>query len=129
MIIDSSALMCCFFNEPEAAIFANAMKRAPLLRMGAPIYLESCIVAASRHGPAALPKLDLLVRVSNIEIIPFTRAAAYMASEAFIRYGKGRHPAGLNFGDCMSYALAKTEVMPLLFKGDDFRRTDVEAAL
>lgn len=129
MIVDTSALICVFFNEPETAVFAQAMERASVLRMGAPTYFESCIVVASRHGLAALQKLELLVRISNIEIIPFTRSAAYSASDAFIRYGKGRHPAGLNFGDCMSYALAKTEVMPLLFKGDDFRLTDIEAAL
>ena len=129
MIVDSSALICVFFDEPDSAAFAYAMEHASELRMGAPTYVESCIVVTSRHGLAALPKLELLVRISNIEIVSFTSTAAFVASDAFVRFGKGRHPAGLNFGDCMSYALAKTELMPLLFKGDDFRLTDVEAAI
>jgi len=129
MIVDSSALICVLFNEPEAPAFVRAMDQALVLRIGAPLYLESCIVAATRHGPLVLQDLAQLVRASNIEIVPFTKAAAYTASDAFMKYGKGRHPAALNFADCMSYALAKTEVMPLLFKGDDFRLTDVEPAI
>ncbi len=129
MIVDSSALICVLFDEPEAPRFIRAMEQASVLHMGAPLYLESCIVAASRHGPSILQDLAQLVRASNIDIVPFTKAAAYTAADAFMKYGKGRHPAALNFADCMSYALAKTEVMPLLFKGDDFRLTDIEAAL
>jgi ribonuclease VapC len=129
MIVDSSALLCVFFDEPDALVFVRAMRGATILRIGAPTYFESCIVAGTRHGSEALPELDRLVRISNIEIVAFTKSAALFASDVFMRYGKGRHPAGLNFGDCMSYALAKTEMMPLLFKGNDFRLTDIEAAL
>ena len=129
MILDSSALLAVAFEEPEALAFMAAMQDASDLRMGAPSYVETCIVVASRRGPRALPRLHLLAQVTKIEIIPFSRSAALIAAEAFLKYGKGRHPAGLNFGDCMSYALAKTEVMPLLFKGEDFRLTDVEAAI
>ena len=129
MIVDTSALICVFLGEPDASVFADAMELAPVLRMGAPLYVEACIVAVSRHGPAALPRLELLIQISSFEIIPFTRNAARVASDAFVKYGKGRHKAGLNYADCMSYALAKTELMPLLFKGDDFRLTDVKAAL
>ncbi|MGH6907202.1 MAG: type II toxin-antitoxin system VapC family toxin, partial [Aestuariivirga sp.] len=78
---------------------------------------------------SAVQPIDGFIREAGIQLIPFTAAAAMIAVQAFIKYGKGRHPAGLNFGDCMSYALAKTEVMPLLFKGEDFRLTDIEAAL
>ena len=129
MIVDSSALICVFLGEPDASIFADAMERAPVLRMGAPLYVESCIVAVSRHGPAALPKLELLTQILNIEIIPFTKNAARVASDAFVKYGKGRHKAGLNYAGCMSYAMAKTELMPLLFKGNDFRLMDIESAI
>lgn len=129
MIVDSSALICVLFNEPEAPDFLRAMERASVRRMGAPLYLESCIVAASRYGPLVLQDLAQMVRISDIDIVPFTEAAAHIASDSFMKYGKGRHRAALNFADCMSYALAKTEVMPLLFKGDDFRLTDVEPAI
>ncbi len=129
MIVDSSALLAIAFEEPEAITFIGAMQDAGDLRMGAPTYVESCIVVATRRGPSALPRLHLLAQVTKIEIVPFSRSAALIASEAFLKYGKGRHPAGLNFGDCMSYALAKTELMPLLFKGDDFRLTDIKAAI
>jgi ribonuclease VapC len=129
MIVDSSAYICVFLDEPDAPIFADAMERAPVLRMGAPLYVEVCIVAVSRLGPAALPRLELFTQISSIEIIPFTKHAARVASDAFVKYGKGRHKAGLNYADCMSYALAKTELMPLLFKGNDFRLTDIESAL
>lgn len=129
MIVDTSALICVFLDEPEARSYAGMIERAPILLMGAPLYVEACIVAASRHGPAALPKLEVLTQISNIEIIPFTKAAARVAADAFVKFGKGRHKAALNYADCMSYALAKTEMMPLLFKGGDFRLTDIEAAL
>src|SRR5580765_2518774 len=112
MIVDTSALISVFLSEPDASLYAGIMERAPLLRMGAPLYFEACIVAVSRNGPAALPKLELITQVSNIEIIPFTGAAARVAAEAFVKYGKGRHKAALNYADCMSYALAKTEMMP-----------------
>ena len=129
MIVDTSALICVFFGETDAAVYAHVLELAPLLRMAAPSYVETCIVVAARHGPAAIQKLEHFLQNSEMEIVPFTRNAARVAADAFVRYGKGRHRAGLNFGDCMSYALAKTELMPLLFKGDDFRLTDVEAAI
>jgi ribonuclease VapC len=129
MVVDTSALIGVFFGEPDAAVYSYALERAPVRRMAAPSYVESCIVVAARLGPAALQKFERFLQDAQIEIVPFSKNAARVAIDAFIRFGKGRHPAGLNFGDCMSYALARTEVMPLLFKGDDFRLTDVEAAL
>ncbi|MBC8037928.1 MAG: type II toxin-antitoxin system VapC family toxin [Rhizobiales bacterium] len=80
-------------------------------------------------GLAAKQNIDHLIASTGISVVPFDGAAAQAAAGAFIRYGKGRHPASLNFGDCISYALSKTEMLPLLFKGEDFRQTDVKAAL
>jgi ribonuclease VapC len=97
--------------------------------MAAPTLLEASLVIIGRKGKAASAGLDSFLVRSGIEIISFTAAAANVAVDAFVKYGKGRHPAGLNFGDCISYAMAKTEVMPLLFKGEDFRLTDIEAAI
>lgn len=129
MVVDSSALLCVFFNEPEMSVFAGAMERAAILRMGAPTFVESSIVAICRRGPAVLPKLELFMETAGIRIVPFTSSAGRVAAQAYVRFGKGRHPAGLNFGDCISYAVAKTEAMPLLFKGNDFRLTDVAVAV
>jgi ribonuclease VapC len=83
----------------------------------------------ARNGPPGLARLDAFLAEAEIETLPFTAAHATAARDAFLRYGKGRHPAGLNFGDCMSYAVAKMEGRPLLFKGDDFRQTDIEAVV
>ena len=87
------------------------------------------MVLAGRKNEAALDRLDAYLRESSISVMPFTLEHALVARQAFLRYGKGRHKAALNFGDCIAYATAKLEGMPLLFKGDDFALTDVEAAL
>lgn len=87
------------------------------------------MVAESRSGDAGIRQREALFRIARIAIQAVTEEQAYIASQAFSTFGKGRHPAGLNFGDCFSYALAKATGEPLLFKGDDFRKTDVRAAL
>lgn len=129
MIVDASALIAILLSEPDAPLLARALNTAEPRLMAAPTYLEVCMVVVGRKGPDAKLGIDHLIARSAISIVPFNGDAAQVAAEAFIKYGRGRHPAGLNFGDCISYALAKTEVMPLLFKGDDFRLTDIEAAL
>ena len=129
MIVDSSALVAILLGEAETLSFARALREAPVKLIGAPTYLETCMVMIRWTGVEARRDVDDIVRRSEIQVVPFTPQAASLAVTAFLNYGKGRHPAGLNFGDCLTYALAKTELMPLLFKGDDFRLTDVEPAI
>lgn len=129
MIVDASALIAILLDEAEAREFARALKVAAPKLMAAPTYLEVCMVMVGRKGLAAKQNIDHLIASTGISVVPFDGAAAQAAAGAFIRYGKGRHPASLNFGDCISYALSKTEMLPLLFKGEDFRQTDVKAAL
>lgn len=129
MIVDSSAVIAILRLEPEAADLSDAISAARVKRLTAPGYLEICMVIGGRRADRSINEVDRFIREADIEVIPFTPQAAEVAVQAFLRYGKGRHPAGLNFGDCISYAAAKTELMPLLFKGDDFRLTDIEAAV
>ncbi len=129
MVIDSSALVAVLLCEPEADVFTAAILAAPSRLIGAPSYLETTMVLMGRLGPAARNAVGRLVGGVGAEVVPFTLDQAQQAAEAFLRYGKGRHPAGLNFGDCCSYALAAESGLPLLFKGNDFGRTDVRPAL
>lgn len=127
MIVDASALLAVAFNEPEAARFAKAMAEASEVTMAAPNWVEAAITIARRGGAPDL--LDRLLRELRIELRPFTPDHARAALEAFLAFGKGRHAAMLNYGDCMAYAFARGEGMPLLFKGNDFAQTDIEPAL
>lgn len=129
MIVDSSALIAILFQEAEASAFASALREAPTRNVAAPTVVEAALVAEGRVGPEMGRELDDLLAAMQAEIVPFTAEHAALAREAWRRYGKGRHPAGLNLGDCVSYALAKARNEPLLFKGDDFARTDVKAAI
>lgn len=128
MIVDSSALVALMLAEPGwERIQAALLGRMAILP--APCYLEICMVMSGRFGTSSVQEriMGLLDRLS-IRILPFTSAHAQAAADAFLRYGKGRHPAALNFGDCMAYAAAKVEGLPLLFVGEDFARTDVAVA-
>ena len=129
MIIDSSAVIAILRQEPDAERFATILASSTVKFMGAPTYLETCMVIAGRRSDVSAGRVNAFIRDAEILLLPFTSTASLVAVDAFLRFGKGRHPARLNFGDCISYAIAKTELMPLLFKGDDFRLTDVEAAL
>lgn len=129
MIVDSSALIAVLQNEPDAARYTAALAASQVRRIGAPTLLEVCMVIGGRRGPDAIADVNDLVHTSRIEILAFTPEAGRVAVDAFLRFGKGRHKAALNFGDCISYAMAKIEAMPLLFKGDDFRLTDIQPAL
>ncbi len=129
MVLDSSALVAILSREPDADTFAAAVLAAPARLVGAPSYLETVMVLVDRLGPAARGAVDQLISGMGMEVVPFTPDQARSATEAFLRYGKGRHPAGLNFGNCCSYALVAESGLPLLFKGDDFSHTDIGSAL
>ncbi|WP_159591527.1 type II toxin-antitoxin system VapC family toxin [Chelativorans xinjiangense] len=129
MIVDSSAVVAVILDEPERAAFQALIETTASVGMAAPGLIETSMVLATRRGPAILDLLDEFRREAQIAILPFTETHAIAAREAFLRYGKGRHRAGLNYGDCMCYAVARLEGMPLLFKGDDFHFTDIEPAL
>jgi len=126
MVIDSSALIAILWHEAERDSFNNAITKAPTRKMSAVTKLECSMVAAGKRDGDVFAKVDELLIELDITVLPFTDHHAQIARDAFIRYGKGRHKAGLNFGDCASYALAKAEAEPLLFKGTDFGGTDVE---
>jgi ribonuclease VapC len=128
MVIDSSALMAVVRREPENERFLRIMHEAFPLRVSASTVVEASVVMLYRFGEAGLSDLERLLTETLVEIVPLTSVQAKLAIDAFRRYGKGRHPAGLNFGDCFSYALAKATGEPLLFKGDDFSQTDIKRA-
>jgi ribonuclease VapC len=128
MIIDSSALVAILQKEPEALRFANAIGDATVRWVPASCFLESSMFLLGRTGENGVRDFDLLIGRYRMEVIPFTESQARLAREAFKRYGKGRHPAQLNFGDCMAYALAKETGEELLFKGTDFALTDISVA-
>src|SRR5690242_18388997 len=107
MVVDTSALLAVLLAEPEATAFAEAISSADPCRISAASYLEAAIVIDSRGDSVASREFDRFIRVSGIEIAPVTREQAELARAAYRDFGKGRHPAGLNFGDCLSYALAR----------------------
>jgi ribonuclease VapC len=127
MIVDTSALLAILFGEEDARPLAEAIGRAAAKRLSAASYVELAMVALSRRG-TTLGEVDAQLAAWGIEVVAVTPSEARLAAHAFARYGRGRHPARLNFGDCFAYALAKERGEPLLFKGDDFARTDVAVA-
>jgi len=129
MVIDTSALIALLRLEPEAEAFAQAIEADPRRLISAVTKLEARMVALGRFGPAAAADLDALIATIAPTVVPFDDHHADIARDAFARYGKGRHKAALNFGDCAAYALAVTEAEPLLFKGTDFSATDVECVI
>ena len=128
MVIDTSAVIAIFLDEPERLAFSRCILASDPRLMSTISKLEAGMVAAGRDGQAGASRLDGIFRELNIVFVPFDERQADIAREAFTRYGKGRHKAGLNFGDCAAYALAVAEAEPLLFKGTDFTSTDVEVA-
>lgn len=129
MIVDASAILAVLFDEPEKAEFRDMLLMTPELVMSPVNYLEASVRADDKRHPAKGPQLDALLAGFGIQIVAVTADQAKFAREAYARYGKGNHAAKLNLGDCFAYALAKARGEKLLFKGDDFRRTDVEAGL
>ena len=130
MIIDTSALLAILRNEPEAASYAKALEGATTRRMSAGTFLEAAVVIDSSRDPVASRRFDDLLRIARVSIEPVTEEQARLGRAAYRDFGKGSgHPAQLNFGDCFAYALARAVGEPLLYKGDDFSRTDITAAL
>ena len=129
IVVDSSALIAIYFNEPEKASFALAVVSVDAPCIGAPNFLEASMVAETRHGEAGCRELDRIAANLGLEIVPFDASHIQGARDALRRFGKGRHLASLNFGDCCAYALAKLRDVPLLFKGNDFALTDLKRAL
>ena len=125
MIVDTSALLAVLFAEPEAEDFARAIAGAEVSRMSAANLLEAGIVAGGQADRRTGRQLDALVANFRLRIAPVTEDQVRIARQAYLDFGRGNHPAGLNFGDCFAYALAKATGEPLLFKGDDFARTDI----
>jgi ribonuclease VapC len=127
MVIDTSAIVAILFGEPEARTFVHAIDQDPVRLMSAVSVLEATMVVESELGEAGSRELDLFLHRAGIEVVGFLPEQLNAARRAFRAFGKGRHPAGLNFGDCFSYALAASTGQSLLFKGTDFARTDIEA--
>ena len=125
MVIDASALIAILLGEPDAEAFAVAIANDPRRLISSFSALEVSIVIESKKGEAGGRELDLLMHRSQIQIVSMDSEQAELARIAWRNYGKGRHPAGLNIGDCCSYALSKFSGEPLLFKGDDFSKTDL----
>jgi len=130
VIIDSSAIVAIVRDEPDATALTERMLRAGRLRMSAATYLETSIVVEARRDPVTARVVDNILSRFGVELEAFTPEQAEIARAAYRDFGKGSgHPARLNFGDCISYALATATGEPLLFKGDDFTHTDVRSAL
>ena len=127
MILDSSAIIAILRAEPEASSMAEAMNLAGVCGISVVNYVEAAVVIDCGRDPIASRRFDDFFREAQIVVEPLTLAQARLAREAYRDFGKGRHRAGLNFGDCFAYALAKDKGEALLFKGEDFRHTDIEA--
>lgn len=125
MVIDTSAIVAVLLNEANAARVAQAIETGSQRLLSAANLLEASIVIESRKGEAGGRELDLLLYRTAIEVIGVDQDQAEIARLAWRRFGKGRHPAGLNYGDCFAYALAKTRRLPLLYQGQDFSQTDI----
>ena len=127
MIVDTSALIAILYGEPEQARFVQLLHDAEICRLSVAGFVELSMVVESQLGVEAERQVDMLFRRTGIIVEPVTVEQGHLARQAFLDYGKGRHKAGLNFGDCFSYALAKATGEPLLFKGSDFSQTDIKS--
>lgn len=128
MILDSSVVVAVMRQEQEAAGFTRAIELSQPCRISAVSYVESAVVVDRSNDPIALRRFEEFFRVSRTVVESLTPRQAQLARQAYRDFGKGRHKAGLNFGDCFAYALAKDLDEPLLFKGSDFKHTDIEIA-
>ena len=128
MVVDTSAIAAILFDEPERRRFNERIEADRMRLISAATLLESSFVIEGRSGEAGGRELDLLVHRASFEIVPVDGDQVEIARAAYRRFGRGNHPAALNFGDCFAYALAKSTGEPLLFKGDDFARTDLVPA-
>ncbi len=128
MVIDTSAIMAMLTREPTADQLAAAVEADATRLVSAATVVEAALVLLGRYGEAGEPQLDRLLRGIGAEVVPVGEEQANLARDAALRFGRGRHPAGLNFGDCFSYALSVARDEPLLFVGDDFSQTDVKVS-
>jgi len=128
MILDTSAVIAILYREPEAPDFAQRIHDADVCRISVANYVELSMVIQNQLGPEGMQQAEAFFRRAGVNIEPVTVDHGELARQAFLDFGKGRHKAGLNFGDCFSYALAKATGEPLLFKGNDFSQTDIKAA-
>lgn len=124
MVIDTSALIAILLGEPESEALIVALASAGPRLLSSINALETAIVVEARKGPSGARELDLLIHAAGLEIVPFSGEQMEIARDAWRHFGKGRHVAGLNLGDCCAYALSRSSGEPLLFKGDDFNHTD-----
>jgi ribonuclease VapC len=128
MVLDSSAIVAIHLREPGHERLVEKVQDAEVVVIGVPTMLETVMVLSARLGQDARPLLLAFLRRLEAEVVPFNEQHLDAAAAAFLRFGRGRHPAALNFGDCMSYAVASVAGMPLLFTGEDFARTDIVRA-
>jgi ribonuclease VapC len=126
--LDSSALIAILFGETGHLKIVDRILHADSVRVGAPTLVETSIVTARRRRVSAIPEIDALLKELDVAVAPFGEREWRAAMDAFGRFGKGRHPAALNFGDCLAYAAASTAHDSLLFTGEDFSKTDIERA-
>jgi ribonuclease VapC len=129
MIVDTSAVVAILQGEPEDSSFARALAAADRRIMSAGSYLELSIVMIDRRGSGARQEIDAFLARTMISVAPFDEEQGRLARDAFLQFGKGCHKAALNFGDCMTYALAKREDLPILCKGTDFAATDIDVVV
>ena len=129
MIVDTSAILAILFSESDAESYARAIDEADSCRISAANFVEAAVVVEAQTRNSGSRQFDSFIRRAGIVIEPVTEEQANIARQAYTDFGKGRHAAALNFGDCFAYALAKLTCEPLLFKGDDFKRTDIASAL
>jgi ribonuclease VapC len=128
MILDTSALVAVLYGEPEALDFVERIRAADVCRISVANHLELSMVVESQLGPNGARQADAFLRRAGVIVEPVTIEQGALARQAFLDFGKGRHKAGLNFGDCFAYALSRATGEALLFKGDDFALTDIRRA-
>ena len=128
LVVDSSAIVALLTEEPEASLFSDLLDATPVSYCSGVTFVETFMVLTSRIANIGVADLDKALQTLSIEQRPVDPEQSTIAAEAFMRFGKGRHPAKLNLGDCFSYALAKSLQAPLLYKGEDFAKTDIVAA-
>ena len=128
MVLDSSVVVAILLEQAGSEALIERIRASEIVAIGAPTVFECSMVIAARVTQDSRVMVTGMLRQWRVQVVPFTEEHFYAAVEAFLRFGKGRHPAGLNFGDCMSYAIAYVSGLPLLFTGNDFARTDIPAA-
>jgi ribonuclease VapC len=126
MVLDTSAVVAVLQNEPERRKFNEAIEASESRCLSTASFVECSMILESRYGADGVRDLDLFIAKAQVSLVPVDEEQANLARRAFQKFGKGRHPAGLNFGDCFSYALSRALDLPLLSKGNDFDQTDVE---